>query len=142
MNTGVGTSPRRVCSTPARARPSIRSSVNRNVLNARPAPCPSSDGDASPPLPTPRPSGSTGFAIARESIQVLSALGSGQMPALADLLPPEPTSDPDVLLERFLAWVQTTGLTLYPAQEEALLELMAGKHVLLATPTGSGKSLV
>jgi superfamily II RNA helicase len=64
------------------------------------------------------------------------------MPALADLLPSEPTSDPDVLLERFLAWVQTTGLTLYPAQEEALLELMSGKHVLLATPTGSGKSLV
>jgi len=64
------------------------------------------------------------------------------MPALADLLPPEPTSDPDVLLERFLTWVQSTGLTLYSAQEEALLELMAGKHVLLATPTGSGKSLV
>src|SRR6516164_6056024 len=80
--------------------------------------------------------------IAGESIQVVSALGSGQMPALADLLPPEPTSDPDVLLERFLTWVQTTGLTLYPAQEEALLELIAGKHVLLATPTGSGKSLV
>ena len=49
------------------------------------------------------------------------------MPALADLLPPEPTSDPDVLLGRFLAWVQSTGLTLYPAQEEALLELMAGQ---------------
>ena len=64
------------------------------------------------------------------------------MPALADLLPPEPTSDPDVLLNRFLAWVPSTGLTLYPAQEEALLELMAGKHVMLATPTGSGKSLV
>ena len=64
------------------------------------------------------------------------------MPTLADLLPPGPTSDPDVLLERFLAWVQSTGLTLYPAQEEALLELMGGKHVLLATPTGSGKSLV
>jgi superfamily II RNA helicase len=61
---------------------------------------------------------------------------------LAALLPTAPTSDPDVLLERFLTWVQTTGLTLYPAQEEALLELMAGKHVLLATPTGSGKSLV
>jgi len=61
---------------------------------------------------------------------------------LAALLPAEPTSDAGVLLERFLAWVQSTGLTLYPAQEEALLELMAGKHVLLATPTGSGKSLV
>ena len=61
---------------------------------------------------------------------------------LAALLPSEPTSDPGVLLERFLAWVHSTGLALYPAQEEALLELMAGRHVLLATPTGSGKSLV
>ncbi len=34
------------------------------------------------------------------------------------------------------------GLELYPAQEEAILELLAGNHVILATPTGSGKSLV
>src|SRR5690606_4670322 len=34
------------------------------------------------------------------------------------------------------------GLELYPAQEEAILELFSGKHVVLATPTGSGKSLV
>jgi superfamily II RNA helicase len=61
---------------------------------------------------------------------------------LAALLPAAPTSDADLLLERFLAWVQSTGLTLYPAQEEALLELMSGKHVVLNTPTGSGKSLV
>ena len=33
-------------------------------------------------------------------------------------------------------------LELYPAQEEAILEVMAGRHVILATPTGSGKSLV
>ena len=46
------------------------------------------------------------------------------------------------MLERFLAWVSEIGLTLYPAQEEALLEIMAGKNVILATPTGSGKSLV
>ena len=62
-------------------------------------------------------------------------------PLLLHSLPSFPLSRrpiPDVLLERFLTWVQGTGLTLYPAQEEALLELMSGKHVLLATPTGSG----
>ena len=31
---------------------------------------------------------------------------------------------------------------LYPAQEEALIELVSGANVILATPTGSGKSLV
>ena len=31
---------------------------------------------------------------------------------------------------------------MYPAQEEAILELFSGKHVILNTPTGSGKSLV
>ncbi|MFN2539436.1 MAG: DEAD/DEAH box helicase [Mycobacteriales bacterium] len=46
---------------------------------------------------------------------------------------------PDAVLEAFTDWVP---VTLYPAQEEALLELLAGNHVVLATPTGSGKSLV
>src|SRR5437868_7026659 len=48
----------------------------------------------------------------------------------------------DEILERFVAHVSATGLALYPAQEEAILELCAGKHVILNTPTGSGKSLV
>jgi superfamily II RNA helicase len=48
----------------------------------------------------------------------------------------------DDLLDRFLAYVAERGLTLYPAQEEALLELVGGKNLILATPTGSGKSLV
>jgi superfamily II RNA helicase len=61
---------------------------------------------------------------------------------LADRIPPRGTSDPDEILGLFLDWVASTGLTLYPAQEEALLEIMAGKHVILGTPTGSGKSLV
>ena len=67
------------------------------------------------------------------------------MPAiapLADRIPPSGTTDAEEILGLFLDWVSATGLTLYPAQEEALLELMAGKHVILATPTGSGKSLV
>ena len=61
---------------------------------------------------------------------------------LADRVPPRGTTDGDEILGLFLDWVADTGLTLYPAQEEALLEIMAGRHVILGTPTGSGKSLV
>jgi len=46
------------------------------------------------------------------------------------------------ILDRFLEWVGESGRVPYPAQEEAFLELMAGRHVVLDTPTGSGKSLV
>jgi len=46
------------------------------------------------------------------------------------------------LLDRFTNWVNDTGLVPYPAQEEALLEITTGQHVILSTPTGSGKSLV
>ncbi|HSI04076.1 MAG TPA: DUF3516 domain-containing protein [Myxococcota bacterium] len=59
---------------------------------------------------------------------------------LREHLPAQPTAD-DVFAA-FLDWVSGQGLELYPAQEQAILELMAGKHVVLATPTGSGKSLV
>jgi superfamily II RNA helicase len=48
----------------------------------------------------------------------------------------------DDILSRFVAHVAEAGLSLYSAQEEAILELCAGKHVILNTPTGSGKSLV
>ncbi|NLA64934.1 MAG: hypothetical protein GX862_03190, partial [Leucobacter sp.] len=49
----------------------------------------------------------------------------------------------DDVYERFEAWVRSEqGLTLYPAQEEALLSLAFGDNVILATPTGTGKSLV
>ena len=60
---------------------------------------------------------------------------------LYDLLPPGEASG-DELLGRFLDFVASKGLTLYPAQEEAVLELFEGKNVILNTPTGSGKSLV
>ncbi|MEO6325530.1 MAG: DEAD/DEAH box helicase, partial [Thermoanaerobaculia bacterium] len=61
---------------------------------------------------------------------------------LAERIPPRGTTDGDEILGLFLDWVADSGLVLYAAQEEALLEIMAGKHVILGTPTGSGKSLV
>lgn len=45
-------------------------------------------------------------------------------------------------LDAFTAWAEHRGLQLYPAQEEALLEIFAGSHAIVTTPTGSGKSLI
>ena len=63
--------------------------------------------------------------------------------SLADLLA-DASWDPtvDVLLGSFLQYVARRRLELYPAQEEAVLDLLDGKNVILNTPTGSGKSLV
>lgn len=51
-------------------------------------------------------------------------------------------TDADSLLEAFVAWTESLGVEMYEAQEEAVLELFTGSHVVLNTPTGSGKSLV
>ncbi|MFD8074881.1 DEAD/DEAH box helicase [Streptomyces sp. NPDC059718] len=59
---------------------------------------------------------------------------------LIDQLPAEP--DPDALFEAFSSWAEGRGISLYPAQEEALIEVVSGANVILSTPTGSGKSLV
>ena len=61
---------------------------------------------------------------------------------LLDYRPAAQQTSPDSILDAFLDAMIARGMELYPAQEEALLELAAGKHVVLNTPTGSGKSLV
>jgi superfamily II RNA helicase len=60
--------------------------------------------------------------------------------SLTDRLPG--TAEPDELFDTFAAWVAEQGIALYPHQEEALIEIVSGGHVILGTPTGSGKSLV
>jgi superfamily II RNA helicase len=62
---------------------------------------------------------------------------------LGDRLPePGRVLAAEEVLDRFVAFAAEAGLSLYPYQEEALLQLLDGKHLVLATPTGSGKSLV
>ncbi len=60
--------------------------------------------------------------------------------SLLDRMPAD--GDPDEAYAGFVAWVAEQGIALYPAQDEAVIELATGSHVVLATPTGSGKSLV
>ena len=51
--------------------------------------------------------------------------------------------DTDEIYERFFIWVEDVkGVKPWPHQEEAIMDLLAGDHVILNTPTGSGKSLV
>lgn len=61
------------------------------------------------------------------------------LPDLSDV--PENLLD-ESIFDSFLSWVRGRGIELYPAQEEAALGILAGDNVILATPTGSGKSMV
>ena len=71
---------------------------------------------------------------------------SGPVPPLVRHLPARTARadehDADAVLDGFNAYAAAIGLELYPAQEEAIFELLVGNHVILNTPTGSGKSLV
>jgi superfamily II RNA helicase len=60
----------------------------------------------------------------------------------APLAPLNGKPDADAVLDRFLTVIKERGLELYAEQEEAVIELFAGRNVILNTPTGSGKSLV
>ncbi|GAA4693085.1 DEAD/DEAH box helicase [Nocardioides nanhaiensis] len=55
---------------------------------------------------------------------------------------PRVGASPDDVYEAITAWVAGRGLELYPHQDEAIIEVLAGSNVVLSTPTGSGKSMV
>ncbi len=60
--------------------------------------------------------------------------------ALTDLVPVGASAD--AAYQGFVDWAAGRGLALYPAQDEAVIELVSGANVILSTPTGTGKSLV
>ncbi len=64
------------------------------------------------------------------------------LPRLDTRVPERGFPDADAMLGAFLDWVAEQGLALFRHQEDAVLEIFSGKHVVLDSPTGSGKSLV
>ncbi|QZY51748.1 DEAD/DEAH box helicase [Leucobacter tenebrionis] len=62
---------------------------------------------------------------------------------LGSLLESSAFAEADEAFAAFEEWAwEDRGLRLYPAQEEAVLGIALGSNVILATPTGTGKSLV
>jgi superfamily II RNA helicase len=62
------------------------------------------------------------------------------MASLTDSLPDG--ADADAVYAAFVEWAESTGIQLYPAQDEAVIEIAFGNNLILSTPTGTGKSLV
>lgn len=61
-------------------------------------------------------------------------------PPLLDLAPSP--YDADAMYDAFVEWAAGRGIEPYPAQHEAVIEIVSGANVILSTPTGTGKSLV
>ena len=55
---------------------------------------------------------------------------------------PERVPEPEEVYLAFSSWAETTGRPLYPHQDEALSKILEDRHVIAATPTGSGKSMI
>lgn len=66
--------------------------------------------------------------------------GGDSAAGLLGLVPPG--ADEDTAYAGFVEWAESRGFTLYPAQDEAVIEIVSGANVVLSTPTGTGKSLV
>ncbi|MCH7866827.1 MAG: DUF3516 domain-containing protein [Myxococcales bacterium] len=87
-------------------------------------------------------SASSGDDINDDATGAKAAPIATDAPRLHERIPEGRLFDSSVILDRFMRWISDVSLAAYPAQEEALLELSTGQHVILSTPTGSGKSLV
>ncbi|BDR54769.1 DEAD/DEAH box helicase [Bombiscardovia apis] len=89
-------------------------------------------------LPVDGPGSNAHQLAAKEAQPGQYASLSAQVPSIGE----ERNLDSDELYERFFGWVADKGITPWPHQEEAVMSLLSGDHVVLNTPTGSGKSLV
>ena len=70
-----------------------------------------------------------------------TAWDNGGTMRLTEVLEHTPNT-PDDLYAAFTAWAERGGFSLYPHQDEALLAILSGANVIVATPTGSGKSMI
>jgi hypothetical protein len=70
----------------------------------------------------------------------IMSFAADDLPPILRHMPPAP--DEGALFDSFIEYTIEQGVEMYPAQEEAVLELVSGNNVILNTPTGSGKSLV
>lgn len=66
----------------------------------------------------------------------------GSLGALAPLWREEDPKSEEEALELFYEWLAERDIDLWQHQDDALMSLMVGDHVILGTPTGSGKSMV
>ena len=96
------------------------------------------------PVPTSRTGAASSFSGGTGTEAEFGSLGrlSPTWWVPEDDSEPEPWLTPDEAFERFFDWCAGRGIDLWDHQEEALMDLAAGDHVILGTPTGSGKSLV
>ncbi len=109
-----------------------------------PAPTPT-PATATTPAQTPATSATS--TSAQDAFAFDNSVTTTQQPSLAARVAPldeegYPTIDASEAFDRFLEWTEECGIELWAHQEDALMDIATGNHVILGTPTGSGKSLV